>query len=182
VPDVYFHKGQLYLYLVLLLRTLTEYLLTCICLTARYFIWLWSPHKFVTSRCGGVGEQRKQKPTAVTSRCGGVGEQRKQKPTAVTSLCGRGRGIKKTKANRCGVCYSTVLNAHRVTSIANTDIDAVRKQKKAEYDKRYRLKRKLYCNSKLPKTYTWSGTFILKDGRYTFFFKENNKLWTRNQT
>jgi hypothetical protein len=23
-----------------------------------------------------------------------------------------------------------------------------------------------YCNSKLPKTYTWSGTFILKDGRY----------------
>jgi hypothetical protein len=27
-----------------------------------------------------------------------------------------------------------------------------------------------YCNSKLPKTYTWSGTFILKDGRYTFIF------------
>jgi hypothetical protein len=27
-----------------------------------------------------------------------------------------------------------------------------------------------YCNSKLPKTYTWSGTFILKDGRYTFLF------------
>jgi hypothetical protein len=29
-----------------------------------------------------------------------------------------------------------------------------------------------YYNSKLPKTYTWSDTFILKDGRYTFtFFK-----------
>jgi hypothetical protein len=27
-----------------------------------------------------------------------------------------------------------------------------------------------YCNSKLPKTCTWSGTFILKDGRYTFIF------------
>jgi hypothetical protein len=27
-----------------------------------------------------------------------------------------------------------------------------------------------YCNSKLPKTYTWSGTFILKDGRYKFTF------------
>jgi hypothetical protein len=27
-----------------------------------------------------------------------------------------------------------------------------------------------YCNSKLPKTYTWSGIFILKDGRYTFTF------------
>jgi hypothetical protein len=36
-----------------------------------------------------------------------------------------------------------VLNAHRVTSMADTDIDAVRKQKKAEYDKQYRLKRKL---------------------------------------
>jgi hypothetical protein len=28
-----------------------------------------------------------------------------------------------------------------------------------------------YCNSKLPKTSTWSGTFILKDGRFTFIFK-----------
>jgi hypothetical protein len=27
-----------------------------------------------------------------------------------------------------------------------------------------------YCNSKLPKTYTWSGTSILKDRRYTFTF------------
>jgi hypothetical protein len=26
-----------------------------------------------------------------------------------------------------------------------------------------------YCNSKLPKIYTRSGTFILKDGRYTLF-------------
>jgi hypothetical protein len=30
-----------------------------------------------------------------------------------------------------------------------------------------------YCNSKFPKTYTWSGTFILKDGRYTFTFSLN---------
>jgi hypothetical protein len=41
---------------------------------------------------------------------------------------------RKTKAIRCG---------HRVTSMADTDIDVVRKQKKAEYDKQYRLKRKL---------------------------------------
>jgi hypothetical protein len=41
---------------------------------------------------------------------------------------------KRTKAIRCG---------HRVTSMADTDIDAVIKQKKAEYDKQYRLKRKL---------------------------------------
>jgi hypothetical protein len=33
-----------------------------------------------------------------------------------------------------------MLNAHRVTSMADTDIDAVRKQKKAEYAKQYRLK------------------------------------------
>jgi hypothetical protein len=39
-----------------------------------------------------------------------------------------------------------VLNAHHVTSMADTDIDAVRKQNK---------------------TYTWSGTSIIKDGRYT---------------
>jgi hypothetical protein len=50
--------------------------------------------------------------------------------------CGRGRGTKKIKAIRCGACYySIVLNAHLVTSMADTDIDAVRKQKKAEYDK-----------------------------------------------
>jgi hypothetical protein len=50
----------------------------------------------------------------------------------------------KTKAIKCGTFNnSMVVNAHRVTSMADTDIDAVRKQKKAEYDKQYRLKRKL---------------------------------------
>jgi hypothetical protein len=43
--------------------------------------------------------------------------------------------MSKTKAIRCDACYySIVVNAHRVTSMADTDIDAVRKQKKAEYD------------------------------------------------
>jgi hypothetical protein len=51
---------------------------------------------------------------------------------------------KETKAIRCGAFnYSIVVNAHRVTSMADTDIDASRKQKKAEYDKHYRLKRKM---------------------------------------
>jgi hypothetical protein len=55
-----------------------------------------------------------------------------------------GVGKQRTKAIRCGACYySIVLNAHRVTSMADTDIEAVRKRKKAEYDKQYRLKRKL---------------------------------------
>jgi hypothetical protein len=48
------------------------------------------------------------------------------------------------KTIRCGACYySIVLNAHRVTSTADTEIDAVRKQKKVEYAKQYTLKRKL---------------------------------------
>jgi hypothetical protein len=55
-----------------------------------------------------------------------------------------------TKANRCGACYySIMLNAHRVTSMADTDIDAVQTRKNAERIKQYRLKRKLltstYC-------------------------------------
>jgi hypothetical protein len=32
------------------------------------------------------------------------------------------------------------------------------------------LKRKLLLQQQAPKTYKWSGTFILKDGRYTFTF------------
>jgi hypothetical protein len=48
-------------------------------------------------------------------------------------VVGWGVGKQSTKAIRCGPCYySIVVNAHRVTSMANTDIDAVRKQKKAE--------------------------------------------------
>jgi hypothetical protein len=49
---------------------------------------------------------------------------------------------RKTKANHCGACYySIVLNAHRVTSMADTDIDAVKKRKNAERIKQYRLTR-----------------------------------------
>jgi hypothetical protein len=36
-----------------------------------------------------------------------------------------------------------MLDTHRVTIMADTDIDAVRKKKKTEYAKQYRLKRKL---------------------------------------
>jgi hypothetical protein len=58
----------------------------------------------------------------------------------------------KTKAIKCGAfIYSIVLNAHRVTSMADTDIDAVRKQKKVGYDKQYRLKRKLLLQQQASK-------------------------------
>jgi hypothetical protein len=44
-----------------------------------------------------------------------------------------GAGEQRTEAIRCGACYySIVLNAHRVTSVADTDIDAVRKRNNAE--------------------------------------------------
>jgi hypothetical protein len=59
--------------------------------------------------------------------------------------------------------YSIVLNACRVTIMADTGIDAFKKQRNAEYAKQYRMKRKLL-------TYKWFGTFIIKDGRYTFIF------------
>jgi hypothetical protein len=61
-------------------------------------------------------------------------------------------GREKTKAIRCGPCnYSIVVNAHRVTSMADTDIDAVRKQKKADNAKQYRLKRKLLLQQQASK-------------------------------
>jgi hypothetical protein len=66
-------------------------LLTCICLSARFFVWPWksrAPHVTLTSHLGqGAG-------------------------------CGRGRGTKiQTKAIRFRACYySIMLNAHRVTS------------------------------------------------------------------
>jgi hypothetical protein len=66
----------------------------------------------------------------------------------------------KTKAIRCDACYySIVLNAHRVTSIADNDIDAVRKQKKAEYAKQYRLKRKLLLQQQASKDMYMIGYF-----------------------
>jgi hypothetical protein len=45
-----------------------------------------------------------------------------------------GVGEQRTKAIRCGACYySIVLNAHCVTSMADTDIDAVKKRNNAEH-------------------------------------------------
>jgi hypothetical protein len=52
-----------------------------------------------------------------------------------------------------------MLNAHHVTSMPDTDIDAVKKRKNAERIKQYRLKRKLLISTetdlaKKQKTYT----------------------------
>jgi hypothetical protein len=58
----------------------------------------------------------------------------------------------KTKSIKCGgFNYSIVVNAHRVTSMADINTDAVRKQKKAEYNKQYRLKRKLLLQQQVSK-------------------------------
>jgi hypothetical protein len=40
-----------------------------------------------------------------------------------------------------------MLNAHRVTSMADTDIDAVKKRKNAERIKQYRLKCKMLTST-----------------------------------
>jgi hypothetical protein len=48
-----------------------------------------------------------------------------------------GVGEQRTKAIRCGSCYySIVLNAHCVTSMADTDIDAIKKRNNAERKKK----------------------------------------------
>jgi hypothetical protein len=66
----------------------------------------------------------------------------------VGAVGGRGRTKIKTKANRCGACYySIMLGAHRITSMPDTDIDTVQKRKNAERIKQYRLKRKLLTST-----------------------------------
>jgi hypothetical protein len=103
-----------------------------------------APH-YVTSHRGHC-------PLLIRISCINVIRHTRYVSTYVGAGCGRGRGTKKTKAIRCGACYySIVLNAHRVTSKADTDIDAVRKQKKSEYDKQYRLKRKLLLQQQASK-------------------------------
>jgi hypothetical protein len=61
------------------------------------------------------------------------------------AVWGRGKGTKiQTKAICCRACYySIMLDVHRVTSMADTGIDAVEKRKNAERIKQYRLKLKL---------------------------------------
>jgi NADH dehydrogenase FAD-containing subunit len=80
--------------------------------------------------------------------------------TLVTAHFVTSHNEQKTKAIKCGAFnYSIVVNAHRVTSMADTDIDAVRKQKKAEYDKQYRLQRKLLLQQQASKDIYMIGYF-----------------------
>jgi hypothetical protein len=72
--------------------------------------------------------------------------------TLVTAHFVTSHNEQKTKAIRCGAFnYSIVVNAHRATSMADINIDAIRKQKKAEYNKQYRLKRKLLLQQQASK-------------------------------
>jgi hypothetical protein len=58
----------------------------------------------------------------------------------------------KTKSIKCGAFnYSIVVNVHRVTSMTDINIDAIRKQQKAEYNKQYRLKHKLLLQQQASK-------------------------------
>ena len=49
------------------------------------------------------------------------------------------------------VCLSIALTSC-TTSMAETNLDAIRKQKNAEYSKRYRLKRKMKMQQQAPTT------------------------------
>jgi DNA-directed RNA polymerase subunit RPC12/RpoP len=114
-------------------------------LAKAYFVWPWGPYRTLRDVTPGLLSAT---DTYIVyhvkhfEASRNVILHKRYISTYVGEGCGRGRETKKTKAIRCGACsYSIVLNAHRVTSMADTDIDAVRKQKKAEYDKQYRLKR-----------------------------------------
>jgi hypothetical protein len=69
--------------------------------------------------------------------------------------CGRKDYVnKKNPVTPVGIepaTFSLEITAHRVTSMADTVIDAIRKQKKAEYAKQYRLKRKLLLQQQASK-------------------------------
>jgi hypothetical protein len=73
----------------------------------------------------------------------------------------------KQKAIRCRACYySIMLNTHRVTSMADTDIDSVKKQKNAKRIKQYRLKRKLLTSTKKVNVYLSSLMMKVPDHVY----------------
>jgi hypothetical protein len=80
--------------------------------------------------------------------------------TLVTAHFVTSHNEQKNKTIKCGAFnYNIVVNAHRVTSMADTDIDAVRNQNKAEYDKQYRLKRKLLLQQQASKGIYMIGYF-----------------------
>jgi hypothetical protein len=71
-----------------------------------------------------------------------------------------------------------MLNAHRVTSMADTDVDAVKKRKNAESTKQYRLKRKLLTSTETElakkqkkaecdKQYTMERKFLMQQQAFT---------------
>jgi hypothetical protein len=108
-------------------------ILICICLRARFFVWpsrtscpidVTPGTLTATDTCIGYhvtwfeDSRNVILHTRYVSTCVGAG-------------CGRGRVTKiQTKAIRCRACYySIVFNAHRVTSMADNDIDAVKKAK-----------------------------------------------------
>jgi hypothetical protein len=136
-----------------------------------YFVWPWSPHRHRTSpHRHRTFRDVTPGPLTVTDTCimyhltnfkasWNVILHMRYVSTCVWARV-VGVGKQWTKAIRCGACYySIVVNAHRVTSMADTDIDAVRKQKKAEYAKQYRLKRKLLLQQQASKDIYMIGYF-----------------------
>jgi len=72
-----------------------------------------------------------------------------------------------------GVCYYSIVLPYCVTSMADIDIDAIRKQKKAERNKRYRLKRKIEMQQQASTT---SETELAKSKRRKSEYDKQHQL------
>jgi len=82
------------------------------------------------------------------------------------------------------VCLSIALTSC-TTSMAETNLDAIRKQKNAEYSKRYRLKRKWKCNSKRPqlqkpnqKNYKYSFCLMVQASDHVYVLQRTYTCYT----
>jgi hypothetical protein len=174
-----------------------SYFLTCICLTARLFRMTlvtvqssWrhagaSDHYWYVYHVSLDEFQcfSKRYPSYALCKhmCGSAG-------------CG-GVGKQWTKATHCSACYYSIVlqvwliptsmpleSKRRQNTINNTDwnvscycnlpLSFITRYTYCCYACHFYAYRLYFINMwhvyELPKTYTWSGTFILKDGRYTF--------------
>jgi len=72
-----------------------------------------------------------------------------------------------------GVCYYSIVLPYCVTSMADINIDAIRKQTKAERNKRYRLKRKMEMQQQAS---TISETELAKSKRRKSEYDKQHQL------
>ena len=122
----------------LFIRCWYKWVLTCICLTTGVNLLTPSGHR-----------QIRDVITTGTDMCGR--RTRKGGGGGWTIHPSRGWLISCARATVLYLCLSIALTSC-TTSMAETNLDAIRKQKNAEYSKRYRLKRKMKMQQQAPTT------------------------------